>query len=156
MRVEYTNTSYLNEPTKSIFLAGPTPRSPEVASWRPAALQLIEETGFDGLVYVPEPFTHYITQVEWEYSHLLNCKVILFWVPRKMTTMPALTTNVEMGFWLAREPHKIVYGRPPDSESNRYLDWLYNKWIVQNLNYEPPIHGTLEDTVKYAVSKANI
>ena len=39
--------------------------------------------------------------------------------------MPALTTNVEFGYWLSREPNKVLYGRPDDSEKNKYLDWLY-------------------------------
>lgn len=42
--------------TKSIFLAGPTPRNKdEVESWRPDALKILEDKGFDGVVFIPEP-----------------------------------------------------------------------------------------------------
>lgn len=39
---------------KSIFLAGPTLRKEIVKSWRPQAIEILEELGFDGVVYVPE------------------------------------------------------------------------------------------------------
>jgi len=69
----------------SIFLAGPTPRSPDVSSWRPQALGLLEELGFTGTVLVPERRDwsvkfNYLDQVEWEYAGLESCSVIAFWV----------------------------------------------------------------------------
>jgi hypothetical protein len=45
-----------------------------------------------------------------------------------MDTMPALTTNVEFGFWMGHEPKKVRYGRPPEAASTRYLDWMYRKF----------------------------
>ena len=45
---------YVYSLKKSIFLAGPTPRSKEVKSWRPEAIRLLKEKGFDGVVFVPE------------------------------------------------------------------------------------------------------
>jgi hypothetical protein len=54
----FTVVYALEEPpaifAKSIFLAGPTPRRPEVASWRPDALRILQEAGYDGVVFVPE------------------------------------------------------------------------------------------------------
>ena len=38
----------------SLFLAGPTPRSSEVLSWRPQALEVLRGLGFPGTVLVPE------------------------------------------------------------------------------------------------------
>src|SRR6266511_3357557 len=38
----------------SLFLAGPTPRSADVPSWRPEALNLLRGLGFAGTVLVPE------------------------------------------------------------------------------------------------------
>ena len=113
---------------KSIFLAGPTPRNDKVISWRKDALKKLEELGFDGVVYVPEHSTwitkcDYNNQVSWEKEALTNSTTIIFWIPRKLPDMPALTTNVEFGYWL--HSNKVVYGRPEDSEKNRYLDWLY-------------------------------
>ena len=39
---------------KSIFLAGPTPREKDIISWRNEAIKILENLGFDGIVYVPE------------------------------------------------------------------------------------------------------
>jgi len=116
---------------KSIFLAGPTPRSEGVKSWRPNALEILSSLGFDGVVYVPEHKEKakyfYDDQVEWERAGLMNAQIIIFWVPREIETMPAFTTNVEFGYYLAKSPSKVVYGRPNDAPKNRYLDWLYGK-----------------------------
>src|SRR4051812_25224758 len=84
----------------SIFLAGPTPRRPEVPSWRPQALGLLRQLGFGGAVYVPERRdwsgrVSYLDQVEWEYAGLEHCSVVAFWVPRDVQTLPGFTTNVE-------------------------------------------------------------
>lgn len=116
----------------SVFLAGPTPRSENVPSWRPQAIEILENLGFNGTVLVPEKEDwktkfDYQDQVDWEYKGLKHCSVIVFWVPRVMETMPALTTNVEFGFWLKNDSHKIIYGRPQGAVHTRYLDWLYKK-----------------------------
>ena len=51
------NVVYADQPVDfshpSIFLAGPTPRTSGVASWRPEALDLLREVGFGGTVLVP-------------------------------------------------------------------------------------------------------
>lgn len=111
----------------SIFLAGPTPRSKDVASWRPEALEVLTKLGFSGIVLVPERRDwkdwDYLTQVEWEWKGLNNCDLVVFWVPRELNTMPAFTTNVEFG----RHVSNCVYGRPDNCPKNDYLDWLYEK-----------------------------
>ena len=119
---------------KSIFLAGPTPRKPEVKSWRPEAIEILKELKYDGYVLVPERQDwsvkfEYEDQVEWEYEALSRTRYIIFWVPRSFPDMPALTTNVEFGCWLIKRPHRVYYGRPDTSEKNRYLDWFYKKQI---------------------------
>lgn len=128
MIVNYSDNQVIIENKPSIFLAGPTPRSSDVMSWRPGALSILKTIGFDGVVYVPEPEKvqdnfDYITQVEWERSALKNATVIAFWVNRELKTMPAFTTNVEFGYYI--RDGKVLYGRPDSSEKNRYLDWLY-------------------------------
>jgi hypothetical protein len=55
--------------------------------------------------------------------------------------MPAITTNVEFGRYVGSG--KCMYGRPDDSEKNRYLDWLYKK-----LNPNEQIHNSLEYLLK--------
>lgn len=114
--------------SKSIFLAGPTPRKENIESWRKKACQILEDKGFDGIVYVPEysswkPLESYDDQVMWEREALSNASIIVFWVPRRIPDMEGYTTNVEFGYWL----HKgnVLYGRPDDAEKTKYLDWLY-------------------------------
>ena len=120
-------------PSEVVFLAGPTPRSKDVKSWRPQAIKILEEIdGYEGMVLVPEPsdgqkFVSYTFQVEWERECLFNCSTIFFWVPREMQTMPALTTNIEFWYWIARDPLKVIYGRPHGAPHTSYLDWLYKK-----------------------------
>ena len=129
MIINYSDQPVMTGKT-SIFLAGPTPRDKNVPSWRPDAIKFLEDRHFKGVVYVPEystgePMSDYIAQVEWERKALLNASVIVFWIPRKIPEMMALTTNVEFGYYL--HTRKIIYGRPEDSEKNKYLDWLYEE-----------------------------
>jgi hypothetical protein len=128
------NTVFANQPLelrpRSIFLAGPTPRSAEIRSWRPEALDLLGELGFAGTVLIPErqDWTikfNYADQVEWEYAGLEGCSIIAFWVPRQMATLPGLTTNVEFGRYV--DSGRCVYGRPENAPHTSYLDWLYKK-----------------------------
>jgi len=61
MEVFYAGEEYPDRQTRSLFLAGLTPRLGEVPSWRPKALEMLEASGFDGQVCVnctagePEP-----------------------------------------------------------------------------------------------------
>jgi hypothetical protein len=136
----------------SIFLAGPTPRSKDVQSWRPEALQILRDLGYNGQVLVPErrdgAKPDYIDQVEWEDEGLRSVIAIVFWVPRKMGTMPALTTNVEFGLYVKQ--HRTFYGRPDDAESCRYLDWLYTKYNSKL------IHNTLRGLLEFVVEKTPV
>lgn len=138
----------LDVATHSIFLAGPTPRSKTVMSWRPEALRILTDLGYKGQVIVPEPQApqenfDYTTQVEWENLGTEKCKTLVFWIPRKIDTMPAFTTNVEFGRYVVSG--KALYGRPPKSEKNTYLDWLYAKF---NNN---PIYDNLNDLLTAAI-----
>ena len=138
---------------KSIFLAGPTPRSLDVETWRKEAIRILNELGFDGIVYVPELEVdnrtfNYDNQVWWEREALYNANAIIFWIPCS-AQLPAFTTNVEYGYWIAKNSNKCLYGRPDDSEKNRYLDWLY-----QTETGNKPINN-LEDLLKDAVKLAN-
>ena len=130
MIINYSNEE-VNKNNKSIFLAGPTPRSIEIETWRKEALEILKVLGYDGIVYVPEKefddrTFNYDEQVWWEREALHNADVIVFWIPRHLPSMPAFTTNVEYGYWLAKNSNKVIYGRPDGSEKNKYLDWLYN------------------------------
>ena len=133
----------------SLFLAGPTPRSRKVMSWRPEALSILRQLGFAGTVLVPERRDwlvkfDYLDQVEWEYAGLEAASVLAFWVPRDLDKLPGFTTNVEFGRYLA--PGRVAYGRPPGAPHTAYLDWLYRKLTAR----EP--EATLEGTLRAAVA----
>jgi hypothetical protein len=138
----------------AIFLAGPTPRSPDVASWRPDAVEALRRRWLDGgdagrlVIFVPEAreggFTGaWETQVEWEDASLHAADVIAFWVPREMGTLPGLTTNVEWGRWEASG--KVVLGTPPDAPATRYLRHYADRHGV-------PTSDTLDATMDSALA----
>lgn len=147
MKIVYTNDPLPKAWSKSIFLAGPTPRSEEVKSWRPDALRLLEEAGYDGVVFVPEfanwkALENYEGQVDWEHECLDRADCILFWVPRNLATLPAFTTNVEFGLYA--DSGKVVLGCPPGAPKNRYLQLTATKKAIPQVD-------TLRDAVNLVV-----
>jgi len=147
VKVVYAGDPTLGNP--SVFLAGPTPKDENTLSWRPEAVNILEGLGFEGYVYVPEPkeghmgkWPGYEDQCEWEQVHLDNATCVLFWVPRDMTSMLALTTNVEFGLY-ARSG-KVVLGYPPGAPHNRYMTFCANKWDI-------PLYSTLRSTLTGAI-----
>lgn len=145
------NVIYAREAiTPTIFLAGPTPRDAVTKSWRPEALQLLEKYKFIGNVYVPENriFTDgydYDQQVAWEWMALETSTAIIFWVPREMECMPAMTTNVEFGHYV--KDGRVVLGYPGDAPRMKYLHALGERYSV-------PIFHDLEATVMMAINIA--
>jgi hypothetical protein len=142
--------------TDSVFLAGPTPRSANVPSWRPAAIREIaaQWQGQTTLaVFIPEPvdgqrWAYYDNQMAWETDARAAASAILFWIPRDLRTLPGFTTNVEFG--LDVTTGRAVLGCPPDCpnpERNRYLIWLAHRHGV-------PVTETLEGTVAAALAIA--
>jgi hypothetical protein len=128
---------------KAIFLAGPTPRTEELPSWRLAALKMLEQRGYDGVVFIPEfrdgQFSpSYFNQIEWEDEALNKADCILFWVPRDLECLPGFTTNHEHGEWF--KSGKIVFGAPAEAPKTRYLRHKAQKALV-------PCSCTLEETV---------
>jgi len=124
MRVVYSQEDPPESFTKSIFLAGPSPRDPSHYNWRPEALKILEKVGYDGVVFVPIPRDNlwpenYLDQVKWEERYLNMADLILFWVPRDLGKLPAFTTNFEFGEWL--KSGKAVLGYPEGAQKMRYL-----------------------------------
>lgn len=150
---------YYDEPpesfSKSIFLAGPSPRTPDVKSWRPEALRILEAKGYDGVVFVPEPKPGDMAKYDWtqapqwEHRNLDRSDIILFWVPRDMEIMsdgkpklPGFTTNIEFGHWV--KSGKVILGHPPRAPHTGYLRFMADKFRV-------PILWTLENTIDKAL-----
>ena len=151
MRVNFSDEVVLKG-KKSIFLAGPTPRGKEIASWRVDAVKKLEELGFDGVVFVPEystwiPKENYVDQANWEREALTEATVILFWIPRSLPDMPGFSTNVEFGYWMHSK--KVIYGRPDGAPKTRYLDWLYET------DYNEKPFNDLDKLLEYAVEIIN-
>lgn len=143
MKIVYTGEDAPNTFNKSIFLAGPTPRNPqEVESWRPDAIKILEDKGFDGVVFSPESQDSksnmdYDDQIAWEHKYLNMSDCIVFWVPRDLSLdnngqmkMPAFTTNVEWGTW--KDSGKVVFGCPSDlkARKNKYLKYYADFYKV--------------------------
>lgn len=126
--------------TKTIFLAGPSPRFKEgdvvQPHWRHTAVAKLEELGYDGIVFIPcteEEFTlgakikqdvNYDHQFEWEQLALHRADIIFFYVART-DEFPGLTTNIEFGMF--KESGRTIYARPDDAKSVRYLDMMAKK-----------------------------
>src|ERR1035438_21765 len=132
MHLVFADKGYPAAVTKSIFLAGPSPRSRAQIDWRPQALAHLVRAGFDGTVFIPAPEDtfygrgapekwSYDQQIVWECRSRQMADLIVFWVPRDIAGgMPAFTTNIEFGEDLSSG--KILYGRPDNAEKCRYLD----------------------------------
>lgn len=155
MQVVYTGDEMPESFTKSIFLAGPTPRNKkEVESWRPDALKILEDIGFDGVVFVPEDKEgvfkkDYDDQIEWEEKYLNIADCIVFWVPRDLSLdsedfpkMAAFTTNVEWGAWC--DAGKVIFGYPEGAEKVSYLEYYADKYNI-------PAAKTLTETLENAL-----
>ncbi len=133
--------------SQSIFLAGPTPRSNDVESWRPAALAKLRSLGFTSTVFVPESETwtthsDYDAQVAWELEALKQASIIVFWVPRNLEDMPGFTTNVEFGFWV--QSGKVIMGSPETAPKMKYLNELARRYNI-------PMFDNLDATLEAAV-----
>jgi hypothetical protein len=142
----------------SIFLAGPTPRSKDVRSWRTkssaeekCALDILRKKGVDITVIVPEDRDgtwneafNYDAQLDWEHEGLTRATCILFWIPRDLETLPGFTTNDEFGTW--KYSGKVVFGAPPKAPKMKYQRYYARKIGI-------PTAETLEGTIDLALEK---
>jgi len=94
MHVVYAREPLPDRWSKSVFLAGPTPRTKDVLSWRPEALRLLEALGYDGVVFIPEDRgingcaitpENYEPQIRWEHEAIRHADIVVFWVPREVS-----------------------------------------------------------------------
>jgi 8-oxo-dGTP pyrophosphatase MutT (NUDIX family) len=150
MRVFYAQDRFPEEITLTLFLMGPTPRTLEDArsSWREEALSILQELGFGGEVFVPEPrdgrwADDYTDQVAWENEAMHRSDRILVWLPRDMRSLPGLTTNDEWGYWKGRDPARLIFGAPPDAPKVRYQQYYARELGI-------PVFSTLADVCRAA------
>lgn len=148
MHVVYALEELPKTINRSIFLAGPTPRNEDGNPWRQVALKILEEKGYDGVVFIPEPrdgkwHKEYDRQVDWEDICLNVADCILFWIPRDLKHMPAFTTNIEWGRW--ENSGKLVLGYPKEAEKMSYIDLYARKEKIS-------IFETLPDTLQAAIN----
>lgn len=156
MKIIFSDQCIPKEITKSIFLAGPSPRDKTTFDWRHDAVAYLKEMNFDGTVFIPTPEDRfyggddssdwsYDNQIKWECDCRHVADIIVFWIPRSVKGgMPAFVTNIEFGEDLSSG--KIVYGRPDTAERCSYLDKRYS-----DLGYV--FFNTLESTLNHAVSE---
>jgi 8-oxo-dGTP pyrophosphatase MutT (NUDIX family) len=149
MEIVYAKEPLPTRMTRSLFLAGPTPRSDDVKGWRENALDVLQKMNFDGHVFVPEPrdgewAKDYVDQIEWEESALNQSDCILFWVPREIPSMLALTTNDEWGYW--KDSGKVVFGAPDSAVHVRYQQYYSDKLKI-------PQFTTMLETIRAALAK---
>lgn len=126
---EFTEPLKYATEVPSIFLAGPCPRHDyDKLDWRPEAIKYLEELGFDGVVF--NPTNKYFNrntpdelrkQVQWEVDAMAASDVVIFWIPRS-ESMPAFTTNVEIGTFLnGNRNFEFEVGMPDDAIKNDYI-----------------------------------
>lgn len=159
MQIIYTGEEIPENITKSIFLAGPSLRPNQlgqVEQWREDAYQILNDIGFDGVIFSPENRDNkflenfdYDDQVEWEDKCLNLADCIVFWVPRDLSKdkdgnpkLPAFTTNVEWGAWC--ESGKVVFGSPKGADKIRYLEYYADL-------YKAPTANSLTETLRNAL-----
>lgn len=160
MRVVYALEEAPVAYSKSIFLAGPTPRSQDVESWRPEALKILNLLGYDGVVFIPEDrpdengvtkfHGDYDSQVGWEHKHLHMADVVLFWIPRKLPDMPAFTTNIEWGTW--KNSAKALVGAPRSAEKMTYVIHEAEELVV---SYSTTLPATVANALEMLGSGAD-
>lgn len=150
MNVIYYDDEIPDQVNKSIFLAGVSVRpNQNLESWRKDALQILDDKGFDGVVFIPEfkdkkakNIFSYDKAIEWEDKYLNMADCILFWVPRTKD-LPGFTTNVEWGRW--ESSGKVVLGFPDNAEKVSYLKHYANKYNVE-------IGDSLTETIEHAIN----
>lgn len=150
MQVIYYKDSLPKVINKSIFLAGGSLRpNQDGVSWRKEALSILEDIGFDGVVFCPENQDgkfdedhNYSETVEWEELGLNVADCILFWMPRDLKNLPCFTSNHEFGAW--QNSGKVVLGYPDTAEKMKYQQYYADKLNIPSFN-------TLEETIRAAV-----
>jgi 8-oxo-dGTP pyrophosphatase MutT (NUDIX family) len=140
MHIVYAHETPPYKYSSSLFLAGGSLRKgQEGESWRKDAIQILQDIGYEGVIFVPEnrdgkfheDFNH-SEQVVWENKYLDMADCILFWVARDLSSdkqgnlkLPCLTTNVEFGAYY--DSGKVILAYPEDAEKMAYMQHQADK-----------------------------
>ena len=147
MKIIYAREELPKVFSKSIFIAGPSPRSKDVKSWRVDALKALESLGYNGVVFIPESkdgkYFDYDKQVMWEHDAIRRSDCVMFWIPRNLKDLPGFTTNDEWGS--LKESGKVVFGCPDDAPKTDYQKFYADMFQVKQAN-------TLIETVQLAMN----
>jgi len=154
MQVIYYKEEMPDKVTSSIFLAGPSLRPENKGdneSWRKAAIRILEDKGYNGIVFCPENREgnfdddhNYEETVKWEDKHLHVADCILFWIPRDLEKLPGFTTNDEWGFW--KSTGKVVLGAPTEAVKVKYQKYYAKEYNV-------PFSTSLPETIQLAMEQ---
>lgn len=150
MQVVFVHEQAVGSLSRSIFLAGPSPRGSSDYDWRKQARTFLHRLGFDGILFIPLPrdgiyhedYDH-VAQMRWEIEHLEKAAARVFWIPRDLDRLPGFTTNVEFGRYSRMAP--CVLGYPDSAPKMRYLHFIAEMDGV-------PIHHSLIATLDAAIN----
>jgi 8-oxo-dGTP pyrophosphatase MutT (NUDIX family) len=100
---------------RSVYLMGPSPQQDGDASWRPAALEALDQAGYEGVVFVPELRSYrpksgitpdeLVRLVAWQSWCQEAADALLMWLP---ASLPGRHTFSELGKWASSG--KLVIG----------------------------------------------
>lgn len=171
MQLVFADDEFPTTVTKTIFLAGPNPRYKNgdkiEPTWRHKAIDYLKGYDYDGHVFIPlpkdsflgefvkNPVSDYEHQIDWEDKAMARADVLLFYVDRR-NGLQGLTTNIEFGRYL--DSGRMVYGRPNNAESIRYLDEQVRKrkrfiGFDSNPQLDNGLHCSLKKCVYDALSR---
>ena len=152
MQLVFVGEPYPQNVEKMLFLADSTiPQGRLRCSWRIQSIQLLEQLGYDSVVYIPEdregcPTTvplDYAARVKWALGAMMRSDVIVFWLPEDPKCLPNIMMGVELG-WLM-ESGRIILGIPSETEEVRDLH-LYAQQF--NIPYYTKLSEALNEAVK--------
>lgn len=127
LKVIHTGQEFPSSFSKSVFLAGPSPRSNSEHSWRPEMLRELERVGYNGVVFYPEPENgdwstinlEHSEVAKWEKQGLDMSDVVIFWIDRDISAgRYGLTTNLEYGEQVLSGKTVLGYKKDADKVSS--------------------------------------
>lgn len=152
MQLVFVGEPYPQNVGKMLFLADSTLHQGKLSnSWHIDAIQLLEQLGYDGIVYISKDREGCLNteslddeaRIRWTSGALMRSDVIVFWLLEDLKRMPNIVMGVELG-WLMGSG-RIVLGIPSETEEVRDL---HIKAQVSHI----PCYTTLFETLFEAIN----